>query len=213
MVLGATIAALTLAPSAGATDGYIPAQSTSILVPGYVPAVDPATGLPHGDSIHAVCDGPGFIEVGVHPFDGVARNLQVFDVDGQLLVNVTSADHAELVAITDQPATLRYSGGATYQLDLEACTTEPPPPSSSVPTTEAPAPPATVGTTVAAPPETLPMAQEAAAVATDTQVLTSTIAQLPATGPSQRLIDLGTTLIVFGLAILWAGRRVKAGRS
>lgn len=213
-VAGVTLAALTLtAPAAGAVDWYIPAETTSILVPGYVAAVAP-DGTVRGDSIHAVCDGPGYIEVGVHPFDEVPRNLQVWSSDGRLLVNVTSADHAELVAIADQPAELRYSGSDPYTLDLEACAPETPPPSSSVPTPETP--PSTVGTTVPATPETttVPGVADTTTSTTPTEVLASSIGprtmdELPATGPSQRLIDLGITLVGFGLAILYAGRRTK----
>lgn len=56
----------------------------NLLDPPYDPLPDPAGGF-HQDSISAVCDGPGMIEVGYHPFDLVPRTVRVFSGDGDVL--------------------------------------------------------------------------------------------------------------------------------
>lgn len=196
---------------AGAADWYIPSESVSILTPAYTPSIDPATGLPRGDSVHAACDGPGMIEVGVHPWDGVARSLQVFAADGRLLLNVNSADHVALIPIADQPAELRYSETASFGLLLDLCATPVTvPPTTVPPTTTVPAP--TTGTPApTTAPSTIvevPLVAPPPTVGVDTGVLSSsTRATLPATGATTAQMALvGAFLLLAGFALRYRWR-------
>lgn len=160
------------------------------------------------------------------PNQGQFRNGATIQPGEQYTATWTNSHY-----VTDGPLYLTWSVidpadpdplsvGDNHLEPVPACSATPPPPPSSVPTVpEETAPPTTVGATVpdpVEPPDTAPGPETTTSL--DTGVLTSsiqrtTLTELPATGPSQRLRDLGITLLGFGLAITLASRRPrKAGQ-
>jgi LPXTG-motif cell wall-anchored protein len=184
----------------------------------------------HGDSLHATCaaNGQG-VEIAVHPFDGVARNFQVWELSPpapMLLDNVTEAVWSKVYPFGYYG--ISYSGDSSYLLvdedtqralclgpdgDPQPPTTAPPVPSTvptvpetvPVPVTEVPPPSVTVpapDTTIPSPP---PVVSGPAPSTPGIEVLEQRVTrgELPHTGSSTpTLVALGVGLLVSGASIL-----------
>jgi hypothetical protein len=193
----------------------------------------------HGDSLHATCaaNGQG-VEIGVHPFDGVARNFQVVELSPPaplVLDNVTEPAWSKVYPFGYYG--IAYSGDSSYLLvdedtqralclgpdgDPQPPVTVPtvPPTVPAVPTettvpvpvTEVPPP----SVTVPAPDTTIPpppvVSGPAPPTTPDVGVETSSIQRqsLPVTGSStpQRLQLAGALLAAGGLLTLATRRGI-----
>ncbi len=191
-------------PDAGATDRPYAGQA-DLLVPAYVPIPG------QGASVHAVCHGTDAVEVGVHPFDGVARSFQVWSDDDGLLVNIVSADETLVVPLVDGPARVVYSGTSSYDLATDLCVA-----SETVPTTALPVPPpvAPPVTEVPGPVGDPPPAGPATSIPRTGVLLSSngpmTRDELPATGAGDWLgvaALVGAAAVVTGATIEVATRK------
>jgi hypothetical protein len=152
LAAAASIAAGTLCvgAQAGAQD-WAPAQADT-----YIDLLrEPYPSEPgHGPSIHATCapDGQG-VEIGVHPFDEVPRNFQVWDTDPpspQIILNVNEADWVGVFPFGGLG--IEYSGEEYWLVDeltqralCAAPTTDTSPPVTDPPVTATSAPPETTG--------------------------------------------------------------------
>jgi LPXTG-motif cell wall-anchored protein len=184
----------------------------------------------HSDSLHATCapNGQG-VEIAVHPFDGVARSFQVWELSPpapMLLDNVTEAVWSKVYPFGYYG--IAYSGDSSYLLvdedtqralclgpdgDPQPPTTAPPVPSTvptvpetvPVPVTEVPPPSVTVpapDTTIPSPP---PVVSGPAPSTPGIEVLEQRVTrgELPHTGSSTpTLVALGVGLLVSGASIL-----------
>jgi len=223
LAAAATIAAATLATGArvGAAEDWAPAAG------GYVDLLaTPYEGVPgRGASLHATCapDGQG-VEIGVHPFDEVPRNFQVWDTSPpapMMLDNVTEADWSAVYPFGW--LAVLYAGTARYDLvapDVQRslCTTPPPTPetpetstptvppvASSAPPTTGP-PPSTAQTVVSTPEHSPPPGVETTTTA-GVLIATQPRQQLPATGDrTGPAIVLAGALLAVG-ALAWAAGR------
>jgi hypothetical protein len=192
----------------------------------------------HGDSLHATCaaNGQG-VEIGVHPFDGVARNFQVWELSPpapMLLDNVTEAVWSKVYPFGYYG--ISYSGDSSYLLvdedtqralclgpdgEPQPPTTAPPVPPSTptvpetvpVPVTEVPPPPVSVpvpDTTIPSPPVVSGPAPSEPGVEVLTQQVTR--GQLPTTGvETWKLAALGAGLLAVGASMVRRAGKLTHG--
>ena len=237
LALGGVLAAagFVAGPEAGAGEWLKPVEH------GYVDLLrTPYDATPgHGDSVHATCapNGRG-VEIGVHPFDGVARNFQVWELSPPaptMLDNVTEAVWSKVYPFGYYG--ISYSGDSSYLLvdeDVQRAlcqgpdgvpqppTTEPPaptvppvastvPPTVPVPVTEVPPP--TVA--VPAPDTTVPstvVSGPAPSSSVPVEVLTQQLTRLPNTGVSTAwLVALGGGLLATGASLVRRAGRLTHG--
>lgn len=238
LALGGVLAAagFVAGPEAGAGEWFKLAEH------GYVDLLrEPYDASPgHGDSIHATCapNGRG-VEIGVHPFDGVARNFQVWELTPpapKRLDNMTESVWSKVYPFGYYG--IRYSGDSSYLLvdeDVQRALClgpdgEPQPPTSVPPATSVPPVDTTVPTTVpvtevppptvAVPvPDTTPPPSVVSGPAPSTpglevQVLTSSLPprELPRTGASTAwLVALGAGLLATGASMVRRAGRLTHG--
>lgn len=225
---------------AGAADWEKPTQGYVDLM---VDAYQPAPG--HGDSIHATCwdgDGDGAAdgyELGLHPWDEVARNWQVYDAAGTMLANVTAPAHTQVFTWDEAPVRIRYAGGsyALVPADSAARLCPAPAPAPTTPTTEPTTPPTepttpttetTTPTSQPTTPTNEPTTTTTVAPSTSVSVAPATVLrpaevavlgaratrqQLPTTGATvAELLGIASMLLFTGGLLVLGARRSVAGR-
>jgi LPXTG-motif cell wall-anchored protein len=192
----------------------------------------------HGDSLHATCaaNGQG-VEIGVHPFDGVARNFQVWELSPpapMLLDNVTEAVWSKVYPFGYYG--ISYSGDSSYLLvdedtqralclgpdgEPQPPVTAPPVPPSTptvpstvpVPVTEVPPPPVSVpvpDTTIPSPPVVSGPAPSEPGVGVETSSIQRQ--SLPNTGsPTPTLLALGVGLLAVGASMVRRAGKLTHG--